>query len=104
MSNNNFLSKKEKQQIKENVNLKDLSNSDVEFIYDLYITKYPAYKSFGAKLISEVINGDMGTNITNRQIEVIRDISIQEEILDNKLILNIQGYNYPTESLEDIYD
>lgn len=89
-----FLTKSEKKQIKENINLSKLSNSDIEFIYDLYITKYPVYKSFSAKLIADVINADLDSSITERQIEVIRDISIQEEVLDNKLLMNNLGYEY----------
>lgn len=89
-----FLTKSEKKQIKENIDLSKLSNSDIEFIYDLYITKYPVYRSFSAKLIAGVINADLDSNITERQIEVIRDISIQEEVLDNKLLMTNIGYYY----------
>lgn len=89
--NNQFLTKSEKKQITENIDLSKLSNSDIEFIYDLYITKYPVYRSFSGQLIADVINADLNTNITSRKIEVIRDISLQEEILDNKLLMNNLG-------------
>lgn len=97
--NQNFLTKSEKKQLKENINLSKLSNSDIEFIYDLYITKYPVYKAFSGKLIADVINADLNINITARQIEVIRDVSIQEEILDNKLLMNNLGYYNEKEDL-----
>lgn len=98
-----FLSVKQKEELKQNIDLTKLSNSDIEFIYDLYITKYPVYKAFDGKLVSDVINADLGTNITPRQIESIRDISLKEEILDNKLLMNNLGYFY-TEGIEDIYE
>jgi len=88
---NQFLTKTEKKQITENIDLSKLSNSDIEFIYDVNIQKYPVYKSFGSQMIVDIINADMGTSITSTHIEVIRDISIQEEILDNKLLMNNLG-------------
>ncbi len=96
-----FLSETQKKQIRKNVDLKSLTNSDISFIYDLYITKYPVYKSFSGQLIADVINADLGTSITGRQIEVIRDITLQEEVLDNKLLMNNLGYYY-SENLDEL--
>ena len=101
---NQFLTKKEKKQISENINLSKLSNSDIEFIYDLYITKYPTYKAFDAQLIADIINADLCTSITSRNIEVIRDISLQEEILDNKLLMSNLGYSNYTQINEEEYE
>ncbi len=98
-----FLPKNQREQITKNIDIKNLSNSDIAFIYDLYITKYPSYRSFNGQLVADVINHDLGTSITGRQIEVIRDINLQEEILDNKLIMKNLGFHY-TEGIEEIYE
>ncbi len=86
-----FLTKKEQKELKSNIDLSSLSKTDIEFIYDLYITKYPAYKYFEAKLVAEIISKDLNITVTERQIEVVRDITLQEDILDKQLIYQNLG-------------
>lgn len=101
MATTNFLTKNERKELKSNIDLSSLSKSDIEFLYDLYITKYPAYKHFKAKLIADIISKDLNINITERDINIIRDISLQEDVLDKKLMMsnlglydNIEEYDY----------
>ncbi len=91
MTATHFLTKKERKELKSNIDLSSLSKSDIEFLYDLYITKYPSYKHFEAKLVAEVISKDLNTTITERQIELVRDSTLQEEILDKQLIYKNLG-------------
>lgn len=85
MTTAHFLTKKERKELKSNIDLGSLSTTDLEFMYDLYISKYPAYKHFEAKLVAEVISKDLNIEITERQIEVIRDSNLQQDILDKQL-------------------
>lgn len=76
-----------KQKIKVNI-------SDVQLMYDLLSYKVDNINSLTEQEVLDTINKEWDNNydITVRDIFVIRDSTLQEEILDLQLLFNNLGY------------
>lgn len=75
------------EELKSNIDFKNLSHSDLVFMYDLLLSEFP-YIQGNTEATLNKMREIYGVNLTERHIMSITDVDLNTEIEDLKLYAN----------------
>lgn len=77
----------DKQELSKNIDFNNLTKNDIQIMYDLLSIDYPDINKLNSNEVAKLINEEWNIGkISSRDIEILRDITLNEEILDTKLL------------------